>query len=100
MWTAYFLFDFCFVLIVSIAFSVTVYSQFGGLWWQPLYMLPLCILYGTTCILISYAVSLKAPTQLAAFLWTLGYMMVAFLAPALAYTVSSHLPFSPQCTDS
>ncbi|OIW35226.1 P-loop containing nucleoside triphosphate hydrolase protein [Coniochaeta ligniaria NRRL 30616] len=80
MWTAYFLFDFCFVLVVSICFSMTIHSQFSGIWWQPLYMLPLCILYGITGILISYIISLKAPSQLAAFLWTIGYMVVAFLA--------------------
>ena len=56
-------------------------------------MLPLCILYGITGILISYIISLKAPSQLAAFLWTIGYMVVAFLALALAYTASTLNPF-------
>ncbi|KAB5536413.1 hypothetical protein GE09DRAFT_326681 [Coniochaeta sp. 2T2.1] len=91
MWTAYFLFDFFFVLIVSIAFSMTILHQFDGIWWKPLYMLPLCILYGITGILISYIVSLKAPSQLAAFLWTVGYMVLAFLALALAYTIPQTL---------
>jgi hypothetical protein len=89
LWTAYFLFDFCFVLVVSIAFALTIYGQFSGVWWKPLFMLPLCILYGITGILISYLFSLKAPSQLTAFLWTVGYMVVAFLSNALAYTVSN-----------
>lgn len=74
---------------------MTLYAQFGPLWWEPLYMLPLCILYGITGILISYIVSLKAPSQLTAFLWTIGYMVFAFFVLALAYTI----PQSQSSTD-
>lgn len=66
---------------------MTLYSQLSAVWWEPLYMLPLCILYGITGILISYIISLKAPSQLTAFLWTVGFMVLAFFGLALAYTI-------------
>jgi len=87
MWTAYFLFDLCFVLAVSIAYTVTISMQFPY-WEGPEYMFPVCLFYGITAILIGYIISTRAASQLSSFLWTLGFSCLTYFALALAYTVS------------
>ncbi|KAK3328837.1 hypothetical protein B0H66DRAFT_2680 [Apodospora peruviana] len=84
LWTSYFLFDLCFVLAVSIAYTVTISQQFPY-WWNPGYMFVICLFHGTTSILFAYIVSSKAKSQLAAFLWVLGATLIAYLGMALTY---------------
>ncbi|KAK4160939.1 putative ABC transporter [Cladorrhinum sp. PSN259] len=88
MWTAYFLFDLCFVLIVSIAYTATISVQFPQ-WLEPAYMFPVCLFHGITGILLSYIVSTWARSQLSAFLWALGFNGISFFGLGLAYA----LPF-------
>ena len=86
LWVSYFLFDFCFALAVSIAYTVTISVQFP-FWWQPAYMFPVCLLYGMTAILTSYIISLKARSQLSAFLWTVAWFVLGYFGLALAFAV-------------
>lgn len=86
MWTAYFLFDLCFVLAVAVAYTATVTVQFPQ-WFEPAYMFPVLLFHGITGILLSYIVSTWAQSQLSAFLWALGFNGVSFFGLALAYTL-------------
>ncbi|GAB1310103.1 ABC transporter domain-containing protein [Madurella fahalii] len=90
LWTAYFLFDLCFVLAVSIAFTVTISLQFP-FWYEPGYMFPVAFLYGITGILLSYIVSTWATSQLAAFLWTLGFSVLGYFVLALSIMLPAAL---------
>ncbi|KAK0747945.1 hypothetical protein B0T21DRAFT_323272 [Apiosordaria backusii] len=90
MWTAYFLFDLCFVLAVSVAYTVTISMQFK-VWYGPEYMFIICLLHGITGILISYIVSTWARSQLSSFLWALGFNLLAYFGLALSYTLPSVL---------
>lgn len=90
MWTAYFLFDLCFVIAVSLAYTVTITLQFPQ-WDGPSYMFAICLFHGIAAILIAYIVSTRAASQLSSFLWTLGFAAISYFALALAYTVRSHL---------
>ncbi|KAK3689693.1 hypothetical protein B0T22DRAFT_177099 [Podospora appendiculata] len=88
LWTAYFLFDLVFVLVVSIAYTVTISQQFP-FWWGPGYMFPICLLHGITSMLIAYIVSIRATSQLSSFLWTLGVSLVTYVIIALSSTLPS-----------
>jgi ABC-type multidrug transport system ATPase subunit len=88
LWTAYFLFDLCFVLAVSIAYTVTISLQYPY-WYEPGYMFPVVVLHGITGILVSYIVSTWATSQLAAFLWALGFNFISYFALAISFTVSA-----------
>ena len=98
LWTAYFLFDLIFVVIISIAYTVTITQQFP-FWWNPEYMFPICLLHGIVGILWSYIVSNRAKSQLSSFLWTLAANAAGFFVLALATMVSKQafflLFFSP-----
>jgi len=91
LWTAYFLFDLCFVLAVSIAYTITISQQFSAFWWNPAYMFPICLFYGIAAMLVSYAISTRASSQLASFLWTLGFNGLSFFVFALAYMLPALL---------
>ncbi|KAK3986660.1 putative ABC transporter [Cladorrhinum sp. PSN332] len=88
MWTAYFLFDLCFVLAIAIAYTATITAQFPE-WLSPAYMFPVILFHGITGILLSYIVSTWARSQLSSFLWALAFNGISFLGLGLAYT----LPF-------
>ncbi|KAK4175457.1 putative ABC transporter [Triangularia setosa] len=90
MWTAYLLFDLCFVLAVSIAYTVTISMQFK-VWFGPEYMFIICLLHGITGIFISYIVSTWAKSQLSSFLWALGFNLLEYFGLALSYTLPSVL---------
>ncbi|KAK4205213.1 putative ABC transporter [Triangularia verruculosa] len=90
MWTAYFFFDLCFVLVVSIAYTVTISLQFA-VWFEPSYMFIVCLLHGITGILVSYIVSTWAKSQLSSFLWALGFNLLAYFGLAMSYTLPSVL---------
>jgi len=87
MWAAYFLFDLCFVLAISIAFTVTITIQFKY-WEGAEYMFPICLLHGICCIFVCYLTSLRATSQLSAFLWALVFMIIPYFCLGLTYTVS------------
>ena len=90
LWTSYFLFDLCFVLVVSIAYTATVSQQFPY-WWGQAYMFPVCLFHGVASILIAYIISTKASSQLASFLWTFGFNILGFFVMALAVMLPSVL---------
>ncbi|KAK0657522.1 hypothetical protein B0T16DRAFT_386041 [Cercophora newfieldiana] len=84
IWMAYFLFDLIFVLLIAVAFTVTVTMQFPY-WDGAAYMFPVVLLHGMCGILISYIVSIRASSQLASFLWALLFGVLPFFGLALAY---------------
>ncbi len=88
LWTAYFVFDLCFVLIVSLAYAITISTQFSQ-WDSPWYMFPICLLHGAASILIAYIISTRAASQLSSFLWTAAVFFLSYFGLALAYTVSN-----------
>ncbi|KAK1755131.1 putative ABC transporter [Echria macrotheca] len=90
IWTAYFLFDLCFVVAVSIAYTVTITRQFPY-WAGPSYMFAICFFHGIAGILTAYIVSTWAASQLSSFLWTLGLSAVAYFGLALSYTLPTFL---------
>ncbi|KAH8890857.1 P-loop containing nucleoside triphosphate hydrolase protein [Thozetella sp. PMI_491] len=84
LWASYFLFDLCFVVAISIAYTVTISLQFPS-WWKPEYMFPVCLFYGISLILFSYIISTRAKSQLSSFLWTIAISVMSYFALALAY---------------
>jgi len=84
LWTAYVLFDFIFVLVISIVGTVL----FAGLWshWYAIgYLFVVFFLYGLTSVAFSYVVSLFVPSQLAAFAFAAGTQAVVFLIYFISY---------------
>lgn len=78
LWSAYALFDFMFVLVISIV----VTALWAGLWnhWYGLgYLFIVFFLYGLASLAFSYVVSLFVPSQLAAFAFAAGTQAVLFL---------------------
>ncbi|KAK4449270.1 putative ABC transporter [Podospora aff. communis PSN243] len=90
IWMAYFLFDFIFVVLISVAYTVTITMQFPY-WVGSTYMLPVTLLHGMCGILISYIVSIRASSQLSSFLWSLFFGIIPYFGMALAYTLPTFL---------
>lgn len=87
MWFAYAMFDFCFVVVIA-AINTIVLSQQLPFWFAVGNMFPVLMLYGLAAILVSYAISLLATSQLAAFAFAAGSGAVMFLARLLGFIVS------------
>jgi len=85
---AYFLFDVCFVLAIAIAYTVTITVQFPY-WGGSPFMFVVVLLHGMCGTLISYIVSIRASSQLSAFLWSLFLGVLPYFGIALSYTVRS-----------
>lgn len=90
MWFAYAMFDFCFVILIAAINTIVLSSQLP-FWFAVGNMFPVLMLYGITAILVSYAISLLATSQLAAFAFAAGSGAVMFLASLLGFIVSLSL---------
>src|SRR4051812_43369557 len=77
IWMAYFLFDLIFVVLISVAFTVTITMQFPY-WLGSSYMFLIVLLHGMCGSLISYIVSIRASSQLSAFLWSLFFAVLGY----------------------
>jgi ABC-type multidrug transport system ATPase subunit len=92
LWLAYTLFDFIFVLIVSVLVTV-VFAAVSSAWYHLEYVFVVFFLYGLTSTLISYVVSLYTSSLLAAFAIAVGYQGSMFAIYFVAYM--SITTFSP-----
>ncbi|KAK8222777.1 nod factor export ATP-binding protein I [Phyllosticta capitalensis] len=84
LWVAYVLFDFCFVLLISVVVTI-IYVGVSGVWYAPGYLFVVFFLYGFTSILLAYVVSLFVTSQLAAFAFMAGGQAAFFLIYFVAY---------------
>jgi len=87
LWFSYALFDFCFVIVIATVNTI-VMSQQLSFWFAVGNMFPVLLLYGLAAILLSYAISLIASSQLAAFAFAAGLGAVMFLCSLLGFIVS------------
>lgn len=69
LWTAYALFDFCFLLLISVL-STVIWITTDYAWYGLGYMFVVFLLYGMAATAYSYVISLFAPSQLAAVAMT------------------------------
>lgn len=86
LWAAYLLFDFCFVVLISIV-NVIIFRAVSDDWYHLEYLLAVLILYGMASALISYVISLMARSQLAAFAFAAGGQASMFLIYIIGYLV-------------
>ncbi|KAG8625868.1 hypothetical protein KVT40_006269 [Elsinoe batatas] len=86
LWTAYALFDFCFVLIISAACAI-VYATIADQLYFSSYLFIIFMLYGLAAMLLSYVLCTFCKSQLAAFAVAAGYQLSTFLIYFLAYMV-------------
>ncbi|PNS14412.1 ATP-binding cassette sub-family A member 1 [Sphaceloma murrayae] len=84
LWTAYALFDLCFVLIVSAACAI-VYATIADQIYFSSYLFLIFMLYGVAAMLLSYILCTFCKSQLAAFAVAAGYQLSSFLIYFLAY---------------
>jgi ATP-binding cassette, subfamily A (ABC1), member 3 len=96
LWLSYTLFDFCFILVISFALTITIWRQLPY-WYAVGYLFPILALHGLAATLMGYAISTVARSQLAAFastVMTAGLMLclsiLAFMVTT-PYHSSSHL---------
>lgn len=86
LWSAYALFDFCFVLTVSAACAI-VYATIADQLYFSNYLFIIFMLYGLAAMLLSYILCTFCKSQLAAFAIAAGYHLSTFLIYFLAYMV-------------
>lgn len=84
LWLAYTLFDFVFVLIVSVV-AVIVFTSVSSALYYPGWLFLVFFLYGLAAMLTSYVVSLFVTSQLAAFAFAAGLQCSMFLIYFIAY---------------
>lgn len=78
LWMAYLLFDFAFVLLISLIITI-IFVTSSSIWFYPGYLFVVFFLYGLTSILLSYVISLFTTSQLAAFAFSAGMQCALFL---------------------
>ena len=78
LWSAYLVFDFLFVLLISVLTTV-IFVSVSSIWYYPAYLFVVFFLYGLTSILFSYVISLFTTSQLAAFAFAAGSQAIFFL---------------------
>ncbi|KAH0613686.1 uncharacterized protein H6S33_005572 [Morchella sextelata] len=93
LWLAYLLFDFVFILIVSVIASIIMVTSTGDIWYNFGYLFLVIVLYGIASILLAYNVSLVAKSQLSAFAFVAGGQAVMFLLYFIA--VMSVFTYAP-----
>lgn len=69
LWTAYAMFDFCFLLLISVL-STVIWLVTDYSWYGLGYLFVVFLLYGMAATAYSYVISLFAPSQLAAIAMT------------------------------
>ncbi|MCJ1287874.1 hypothetical protein MMC26_007226 [Xylographa opegraphella] len=84
LWLAYILWDYVFVLVGAVV-SIIILRAVNDVWYGLGYLFVVFALYGLTCTLGSYVVSLFAKSQLAAFAIAAGVNAVMFLLYIIAY---------------
>ena len=84
IWSAYTLFDFTFVLVVSIV-TVSIFAGTWDGWYAPGYLFVVFFLYGLTSTVYAYVISLFTTSQLATFAFTAGSQCVFFLLYFISY---------------
>ncbi|KAF3918085.1 hypothetical protein ABW21_db0207115 [Orbilia brochopaga] len=92
LWLAYTVFDFIFVLFITIIATIILAAS-SSVWWNVGHLFAVFMLYGLASVLLTYVVSLLAKSQLAAFAMVAGYQAVMFLLYMIAYL--SVLTYSP-----
>jgi ATP-binding cassette subfamily A (ABC1) protein 3 len=95
LWTAYALFDFMFVFIISVVCTAIIAFQ-ARHWFAVSYMFPVLALYGLSSTLMAYCFSLIARSQLAAFAWAAGVQCIMFILSIMAFVVRIHPYSKPQ----
>ncbi|KAI4118373.1 MAG: hypothetical protein LQ338_007414 [Usnochroma carphineum] len=92
LWSAYITFDFMIVLAVSVI-SVIIFRGVTDQWYHLEYLFVVLFCYGLASTLLSYATSLFARSQLAAFAIVAGYQATMFLLYFIAYlSVQTYAP--------
>ncbi|KAL9084276.1 MAG: hypothetical protein Q9159_005321 [Coniocarpon cinnabarinum] len=84
IWSAYTLFDFIAVLVVSVL-AVAIFAGTWDGWFAPGYLFVVFFLYGLTSVVYSYVVSLFVSSQLAAFAFSAGSQCALFLIYLISY---------------
>ncbi|KAI9658038.1 MAG: hypothetical protein M1821_002698 [Bathelium mastoideum] len=92
LWSAYMMFDFLFVLLISVLVTV-IFTSVSSVWYFPGYLFVVFFLYGLTSILFSYVISLFTTSQLAAFAFAAGGQAIFFLIEFILYL--SIITYSP-----
>ncbi|KAK6508089.1 hypothetical protein TWF506_010193 [Arthrobotrys conoides] len=92
LWIAYTLFDFMFILVISVVVTIILVAS-TSVWWNVGHLFAILMLYGLAAVLFAYIVSLLAKSQLAAFAMVAGYNAVLFLLYMIGYM--SVLTYSP-----
>ncbi|KAK2590442.1 hypothetical protein QQS21_011873 [Conoideocrella luteorostrata] len=88
LWVAYSLFDFMFVLVISIGVTVIMSTQmpfFPSIW----IMLPILMLYGVAAMLLGYVISHFVSGPLKSFIATAGMGLLMYAIAAIAFGVGS-----------
>jgi ATP-binding cassette subfamily A (ABC1) protein 3 len=86
LWVAYLLFDFVFVLLVSIAVTLATWNEMPY-WYAVGYLFLVLTLYGLAAILMGYIISMLAGSQLAAFAFMTGTMGMMFALTIMTFSV-------------
>ena len=84
IWSAYTLFDFISVLVVSVI-AIAIWTGAWDGWYNPGYLFVVFFLYGLTSVAYSYVISLFVPSQLAAFAFAAGSQCALFLLYLISY---------------
>ncbi|THZ02875.1 putative ABC transporter [Aureobasidium pullulans] len=84
LWLAYTIFDFMFVLLVSVV-AIVIFTGVSSALYAPGYLFVVFFLYGLSALLCSYVVSLFVTSQLASFAFAAGMQCCFFLIYFLAY---------------
>ncbi|KAK9371343.1 hypothetical protein V1509DRAFT_614383 [Lipomyces kononenkoae] len=84
LWTAYVLYDFCFVLLASVIL-VGILAGTNSSWFGLGYLFAVIMLYGFASVLLAFTVSLISRSQLTAFALTAAYQCCYFLVYMIAY---------------
>jgi ATP-binding cassette, subfamily A (ABC1), member 3 len=87
LWLSYTLFDFCFILVISFALTITIWQQLPY-WYAVGYLFPVLTLHGLAATLMGYAISTVAGSQLAAFAFTVATAALMFALSIMTFSVT------------
>jgi ABC-type multidrug transport system ATPase subunit len=88
LWLAYLLFDFVFILMISIV-TLMLLGGTVDVWYSLPYIFLILLLYGVASALFSYVISLFSTSQLAAFAITSGFQAAIFSVYFITFMVVS-----------
>ncbi|KAF2731136.1 ABC transporter [Polyplosphaeria fusca] len=86
LWLAYLMFDFVFVLVISVV-AVMILGGTIDVWYSLSYVFLIFLLYGIASSLFSYVVALFSSSQLAAFATAAGFQAVIFLLYFIVFMI-------------